>query len=91
MLGAAGSTYASDVYSFGVVVWEVLTRELPWASVTHPRDIFIRVVLNELRPEIPAGAPADMADVVRACWAGEPGARPTFAAVMKSIKKYRGG
>ncbi|CAM9307947.1 unnamed protein product [Laminaria digitata] len=86
VLHAAGSTYASDVYSFGIVVWEVLSRELPWATVTHPRDIYIHVVLNELRPTIPDGAHTYMADVARACWAGEPGVRPTFSAMVEGMK-----
>ena len=60
MLNAAGSTYSSDVYSFGVVVWEVRSRELPWATVTHPRDVYIRVVLNGLRPVIPDDAPTEI-------------------------------
>lgn len=86
VLSATASTYASDVYSFGIVAWEVLSRELPWATVRHPRDIYIRVVLNELRPDIPADAPKDMADMMRACWAGEPTARPTFSTIMDGIK-----
>ena len=86
MLHAAGSTYASDVYSFGIVVWEVLSREIPWATVTHPRDIYIRVVLNDLRPVIPDDAPTEIADVARACWVGEPGDRPTFMAIMEDMK-----
>jgi len=84
VLGA--STYASDVYSFGIVAWEVLSRELPWASVAHPREVFIRVVLNDLRPDIPIDAPEDMANMVRACWAGEPKARPTFSTIMERIE-----
>ena len=86
MLHAAGSTYASDVYSFGIVVWEVLSREIPWATVTHPRDIYIRVVLNDLRPVIPDDAPTEIADVARACWVGEPRDRPTFMAIMEDMK-----
>lgn len=86
VLSADGNTYASgDVYSFGIVIWEVLSRELPWADVTHPREVYIRVVLNELRPDIPAEAPSDLADIVRACWAGDPEARPTFGDVIKSM------
>ncbi len=86
VLCASGSSYASDVYSFGIVAWEVLSRKIPWESVTHPREVYIRVVLNELRPGIPVDAPADMATMIRACWAGDPGARPTFSSIIERIE-----
>lgn len=89
MLHAAGSTYASDVYSFGIVVWEVLSREVPWENVTHPKEIYIRVVLNDLRPDIPEGAPLEIADVARACWVDKPTDRPTFSAMMENMKANR--
>ncbi|CAM9178419.1 unnamed protein product, partial [Laminaria digitata] len=79
----------SDVYSFGIVVWEVLSRELPWATVTRLKDFCLRVVVNDLRPAIPDGAPTEIADVARACWAAEPGDRPTFSAVMEGMKSNR--
>lgn len=84
VLNASGSTYASDVYSFGIVAWEVLSRELPWERMPRPQDVIIRV-LNGLRPEIPAGAPADMASMVRSCWAGKAEDRPTFSSIMERI------
>ncbi|CAM9415830.1 unnamed protein product [Ectocarpus fasciculatus] len=41
VLESGGSTYKSDVYSFGIVVWEVFSRQLPWANKTRPRDILL--------------------------------------------------
>ncbi|CAM9092540.1 unnamed protein product, partial [Laminaria digitata] len=79
----------SDVYSFGIVVWEVLSREVPWATVTDLKGIFIRVVLNDLRPSIPDDAPGEIADVAKACWAAVPRDRPTFSAVMEGMKSNR--
>ena len=91
MFDAAGtSTYACDVYSFGIVVWEVLSREGPWANVTRPRDILMRVVLNDLRPDMPDDAPTDIADVARACWVREPGNRPSFSDVLGGVKSNWG-
>ena len=88
MLSAGASTYASDVYSFAIVVWEVLSRQLPWAGMARPREVYIRVVLNELRPDVPVDTPADMANMMRACWTEEPQARPTFSAIMEGIKSH---
>ncbi|CAM9883869.1 unnamed protein product [Ectocarpus fasciculatus] len=69
---------ASDVYSFGMVAWEVLTRHIPWADEARPRDIYLRVVMREERPAIPADAPVDIAEMIRRCWAQEPEDRLTF-------------
>ncbi|CAN0311488.1 unnamed protein product, partial [Hapterophycus canaliculatus] len=80
------NTYASDVYSFGIVAWEVLSRELPWASVAHPREVYIYVVLKSLRPDIPVDAPADLVNMIKACWAGEPDARPTFSRIVERFE-----
>lgn len=85
MLDAGRCTCASDVYSFGIVAWEVISRELPWATVRRPKDVFIHVVLKELRPAIPDGAPPQIVDAIKACWAREPADRPTFGAVLEGI------
>ncbi|CAN0007820.1 unnamed protein product [Ectocarpus sp. 12 AP-2014] len=86
VLDAAGSTYASDVYSFGIVAWEVISRELPWANVARVREIYIYVVLKSLRPEIPVDAPTDIVNMIKACWAGEPDARPTFSTIVERFE-----
>ncbi|CAB1108607.1 unnamed protein product [Ectocarpus sp. CCAP 1310/34] len=85
VLDATVSTHASDVYSFGIVAWEVFSRELPWANLAHPKDVYIHVVLKGLRPMFPPDAPADMISMATACWAAEPNARPTFAAIMDGL------
>lgn len=91
MLDATVSTHASDVYSFGIVAWEVFSRELPWANLAHPKDVYIHVVLKGLRPKFPADAPADMISMATACWAAEPNARPTFTAIMDGLTSNRWG
>ncbi|CAM9535892.1 unnamed protein product [Ectocarpus sp. 12 AP-2014] len=85
VLDATVSTHASDVYSFGIVAWEVFSRELPWANLAHPKDVYIHVVLKGLRPKFPADAPADMISMATACWAAEPSARPTFTAINDGL------
>ena len=83
VLSAESTSFASDVYSFGVIVWEVISRKLPWADESCPRDIYIRVVFKEDRPEIPADSPADVTRIINACWASVPTKRPSFNDIMK--------
>ena len=64
-------------------MWEVLSRNSPWANEACPRDIYARVVFKGDRPEIPSDAPGRMARIMVACWAGEPEARPTFSGILK--------
>ncbi|CAN0222017.1 unnamed protein product [Pylaiella littoralis] len=84
VLESGGSSHESDVYSFGIVVWEVLSRDIPWAKKTRPRDI-LTAVLRGLRPSFHVDAPADMVDIAKACWGGEPEERPTFRAVLEGM------
>lgn len=88
MLETKGTSNASDVYSFGVVVWEVLSRKIPWADQALPRDIYLRVVIRGDRPAIPADAPADIAEMVRGCWAQAPEERPTFHALIEWLREW---
>ncbi|CAM9271504.1 unnamed protein product, partial [Laminaria digitata] len=86
VLYAKGSSYASDVYSFGIVAWEVLSTDAPWEDEALPLDVYRRVVFKGDRPAIPADAPADIADLLRACWAGPPAERPTFNEMMTRLR-----
>eukprot|EP00903_Cladosiphon_okamuranus_P017718 g16313.t2 len=40
-------SFMSDVYSFGVVVWEVLSREVPWANLSGS-EMYRRVRLHKV-------------------------------------------
>ncbi|CAN0299937.1 unnamed protein product [Laminaria digitata] len=84
VLDAKGTSYASDVYSFGVVVWEVLSRKLPWEDECL-RNTFVRVVIKEQRPKIPADSPGDLVEIINACWESVPSNRPSFNDITQSI------
>lgn len=85
VLDAKGASSASDVYSLGMVAWEVLSREVPWADETLPRDIYIRVVFKGDRPLIPVGTPSDIADMIKGCWAGAPEDRLTSGEILRCM------
>ncbi|CAM9410879.1 unnamed protein product, partial [Hapterophycus canaliculatus] len=74
----------TDVYSFGVVVWECLTRKVPWKGVAGVDKLVLAVIAGE-RPHLPEDAPRDLAALVRACWAHDPAARPTFKSTLADL------
>jgi len=66
-------------------LWEFLTRQEPFA---HHQDYarFRRAVceLGE-RPPIPPDTEPVLAELMQACWAADPAARPSMAEVLKRL------
>lgn len=91
VLDGEKSSHASDVYSLGIVLWEIVSREVPWQSISKVRDIVLLVVVKGDRPEIPADTPFDIAKLMRACWVEEPRERPTSAEIFASMKQGGSG
>ena len=77
-------TEKSDVYSFGVVTWEVVTRDIPFRGMKE-MTVVRQVVDKKKRPPVPSGASPDLVSVMERCWAHDPEARPTFAALARDL------
>lgn len=78
-------TEQADIFSLGVVLWEVATRELPFAS-----DGKAQVALNIVegkRPPIPTNVPLSYAALVQACWKGRADKRPSAQQVFDRIER----
>ena len=86
---------ASDVFAFAIILWELLTFEMPYGTM---RNV---TVLNFLagqdgRPALPAdlntvpGGPfegiQEYVDLMQACWATSPAARPSFVEIVARFK-----
>nr|UMO78490.1 Serine/threonine protein kinase [Pandoravirus belohorizontensis] len=92
----------ADVYSFGVVLWEVLTRQIPYAGMT-PAAIAVGVIRGSLRPPLSAdddpclyldGGSLLLAESARdyvaltlACWDQDPHTRPDFLEIMTRLSR----
>jgi len=70
----------ADVYSFGIIMWQVLTRNQPFAGRN-----FMGVSLDVLegkRPQIPQECPKAFKKTMKRCWHAEAAKRPSMEEVL---------
>ena len=78
---------APAVYALGVMLWEMVTREKPWNKLRHAVIAF-RVAVERVRPPLPPPGPAcpvALLALIERCWAHDPRARPSAAAVHAEL------
>ncbi|GLI71474.1 hypothetical protein VaNZ11_016612 [Volvox africanus] len=75
-----------DVFSFAIVLWEIWQLgEQPYSSYSLA-DIFAGVMTGSLRPDLPSDCDPDWATLMKACWHGNPRARPSFGEVAERLE-----
>ena len=80
----------SDIFSFGVCLFEILTREIPYANNSSvaalpPVSVAIQVS-NGLRPSSPTlDLNTPLAQLMQRCWANEPQDRPTAVKILDTL------
>ena len=80
---------SNDVWSFAVVLWEITTLgALPYAELGGAKVVdTLQMVVDGYR--LPRGPHCDAAvyALMQQCWHGDPDERPTFSAIMGTLRR----
>ena len=75
---------AADVYSFAMVLFELITRQLPFADLT-PVQAAAASGLNGHRPSLPAETPEAIGKLLTSSWTVDVESRPSFEDIYQSL------
>lgn len=75
-----------DIYSFAVLLWELITKQVPFAS-WKPVQIIWFIAGEGRRLPIPEDCPDIFRNIIERCWAEEPKKRPDFNEILSTLMK----
>lgn len=76
----------ADVYSFGICLWQLITREIPFATMTPIQAAY--AVAEGRRPTIPPTTPRRLQEIITACWDQDSHRRPSFTYIAMALADY---
>ncbi|CAH1268205.1 integrin-linked protein kinase-like isoform X1 [Branchiostoma lanceolatum] len=79
---------AADMWSFALLMWELLTREVPFADLSA-MEAGMKIALEGLRPTIPPGASQHACRLIKICLNEDPAKRPTFDMIIPILEKMQ--
>ncbi|MBS0351002.1 MAG: protein kinase, partial [Proteobacteria bacterium] len=75
---------ASDIYSLGMILWELVSRQIPFADAATPAIAATWVAQGD-QEIVPEGTPEEFKVLILDCWNKDPAKRPQADAVAKRL------
>ncbi|KAI8817366.1 kinase-like domain-containing protein [Fimicolochytrium jonesii] len=75
---------ALDVYAYGILLHEIVTRAPPYENM-NAMIIGMKVLLENMRPEIPEYTPEHLSWLMSMCWAAEARHRPSMSTISQTL------
>ena len=84
---ALGQAYTEkvDVYSFSLIVWEMISDEVPYDTITNKRGLIHMVAMDGVRPSIDSSWPIGFKTLLRDSWQVDQFSRPSFEIIIKRL------
>lgn len=74
-----------DVWALGCVISEVFSRALPYADCNNAQQVAARVLVQRAPPQVADCVPAEVARLIRSCYAWEAESRPSATEVLRDL------
>ncbi|XP_065188520.1 uncharacterized protein LOC135819272 [Sycon ciliatum] len=82
-------TTKGDVYSFGVVLYELASRQLPYADLESTEAILDQITEGEPPGAMPLGLPYAYCRLAERCMKSSPTERPTFQDIVTDLERQK--
>jgi len=88
----AGNKYDEkcDVYSFGIILWELLTRQIPFAEYSERGAIplLYQKATSGIHPPDIEGIPESLREIMESCWSLDTTKRPSFDTIFDFFRYF---
>jgi hypothetical protein len=74
-----------DVYSYGILLWELVSRQIPFAGL-ETGVVISQVLRRDNRPPIPDNVSPTLRNLIQQCWDRNPDNRPSFSEVCEQFR-----